>query len=162
VGPIATSRMAQQAAFFWPGLRWVNIAHGRSVCFLSMNQRPPLIAIIDDDFAVRESLATLLEANGYSVLACRSGADLFGSELAHTVACLVVDVEMPGEDGFEVLSRLRRQGSFVPVIFISGRASAAMRAKAKSANVDLLDKPTTPRTLLAKINDLLDQRTRHN
>jgi hypothetical protein len=37
-----------------------------------------------------------------------------------------------------------------------------MRAKAKSANVDLLDKPTTPRTLLAKINDLLDQRTRHN
>ncbi len=113
------------------------------------------VAVIDDDFSVRDSLKVLLEANGYAVFPFANGAEFFESEPAQNCACLVLDVDLPGQNGFEILSRLRRQGTLTPVILISGRATAVMRAKAKTAQTDLLEKPTPSRVLLAKIADLV-------
>ncbi|MDZ4870130.1 MAG: response regulator [Alphaproteobacteria bacterium] len=113
------------------------------------------IAIIEDDFSVRDSMKALLEVNGYIVLSFESGVDFFKRELPKDCACIVLDVDLPRESGFEIVSRLRRQGNMTPVIFISGRATAAMRGRARAARAPLLEKPTPARALLAQLNVLL-------
>jgi FixJ family two-component response regulator len=112
----------------------------------------PLIQIVEDDDAIRDSLKLLLEARGYTVETYGSGAEFFDDGDPARSKCLILDVNLPGETGFEVLARLRNKGLETPAIFVSGRGTSAVRAQAARAQAAaFFDKPVPPTELLAAI-----------
>jgi DNA-binding response OmpR family regulator len=116
------------------------------------NPVAPKVHIIEDDPAIRDSLKLFLESRGYSVTTFGSGSELFNGLTLAPCDCLILDVNLPGDDGFEILAKLRRAGVQTPAIFMSGRASAATRVQAVRANaVAYFDKPVPPRELLAAV-----------
>ena len=111
-----------------------------------------MITIVEDDAAIRESLKLLLETRGYDVDVFSSGDELLANLDFAQCACMIFDVNLPGQNGFEVVAKLRKQGVTTPVIFMSGRANAAMRVQAQSAKaVGFFDKPVRPADLLATV-----------
>lgn len=112
----------------------------------------PLIHIVEDDVAIRESLKLLLETRGYAVDAFESGEELFARGDLKGCVCMVLDVNLPGDNGFEIVAKLRERGVTTPAIFMSGRVNAAMRAQAQRAHaVAFFDKPVPPADLLATL-----------
>ena len=117
------------------------------------------VFVVDDDAALRDALATLLEAQGW---ACETYADAsaFLTKLAdwppQACGCLVLDVRMPGMSGFDVQEQLNARGIDMPVIFITGYGDmpAAMRAM-KGGAVDFLTKPFDVQALLQRIRTAL-------
>jgi FixJ family two-component response regulator len=115
----------------------------------------PVITIIEDDAAIRESLKLLLEIRGYDVDVFSSGDELLANLDFAQCACLIFDVNLPGRNGFEVVADLRKRGVTTPVIFMSGRATPAMRAQAQKVDaVAFFDKPVRPEDLLASIAEV--------
>lgn len=90
--------------------------------------RPPVIAIVDDDQAVREALFDLLQVEGLPACTFEGAARFL--ELAGDFDCLITDVRMPGIDGIELQRRLRACGSAMPVIFVTSLADKAVCAAA--------------------------------
>ena len=112
------------------------------------------ITIIDDDEAVRHSLQALLEATGHAVAAHATGEEFLAA--ATPGGCLIIDLNLPGIDGIEVVDRLRRTGARTPVILISARFDAMARARAARAGTQaLLEKPLRERALLDCIEQCL-------
>jgi len=93
-----------------------------------MAETKPLVAVVDDDQSVLNSLARLLRSAGYPVVTFRSAEEFLGSIATALPRCLVLDVQMPGTNGFELQSRLRALGHQVPVIFITAHDSPQTRA----------------------------------
>jgi FixJ family two-component response regulator len=110
------------------------------------------VAIVDDDQAVRDTTARLLERAGYRVLAFESGDDFLASYLPGDVDCVVLDLRMPGTDGFGVLEALQGGGSMPPVLVLTGDGaiSAAVDAM-KLGAADFLEKPCPSKVLLGAI-----------
>ena len=112
----------------------------------------PLIHIVEDDSAIRESLKLLLETRGYVVDAFESGDELFARGDLANCTCMILDVNLPGDNGFDIVAKLRQRGVSTPAIFMSGRVNAAMRAQAQDAQaVAFFDKPVSPVELLATV-----------
>lgn len=111
-----------------------------------------LILIVEDDLAIRDSLQLFLETRGYDVETFASGEDLLREDKFKRGNCLILDVNLPGDSGFEILRKIRSSGSLTPAIFMSGRTSPEVRALASRAKaVAFFDKPVPPRELLAAI-----------
>jgi len=91
---------------------------------------PPLIAIVDDDDAVREALCDLLQVEGLAAHPFADGAAFLADERAVGFDCIVTDVRMPEIDGLELQRRLRARGSRVPMIFITSSVEESTRARA--------------------------------
>lgn len=126
-------------------------AIGDSASVRNLQSVKSLIHIVEDDPAIRDSLKLLLEMRGHQVEAFACGADLLGG--CEPCDCLILDVNLPGDDGFEVLAKLRQRGVDAPVIFVSGRCTAATRARAQRANaIALFEKPVQPNELLKAID----------
>lgn len=119
----------------------------------------PRIAIVDDDAAVRKSTARLVRSFGYRAEAFASGGDFLASPDVEAIACVLLDVRMPDVDGLEVERRLRGDGHRIPVIFISGRASADEERRARAVG-DFMRKPVSPPFLRQRLRVLLSQRGR--
>ena len=117
--------------------------------------RAATIAVVEDDPALLESLKLVLESDGYTVLAFSSGSALIKSGLCAKCACVILDVNLAGEDGFEVLRGVRQLGHTMPAIMVSGRAPAETLARAVAAHADFLAKPVPPELLLRKISALM-------
>jgi two-component system, LuxR family, response regulator FixJ len=79
------------------------------------------VAIVDDDAAVCDSTRFLLEAHDFCVRTYQSGADFLNEDVPD-IACLIVDYQMPGLNGLDFVSELRRRGSKVPAIMITATA----------------------------------------
>jgi FixJ family two-component response regulator len=100
-----------------------------------------LLAIIDDDDAIRDSLRLVLEVAGFAAAEFPS-AEAFLATPAAKHDFLIVDINLPGISGVELLEKLRVGGNTVPVLLISARLSAAIRARGRAAGaVALLEKP---------------------
>lgn len=111
------------------------------------------VCIVDDDEAVRDSLRLLLESGG---LATRSysSADAFLSAGAPDMACLILDLHMPGTSGLELLRLLRKRGVSRPVFVVSGRRDPLLDAEVQAAGAtDLLSKPFDDEVLLGLVLD---------
>jgi two-component system, LuxR family, response regulator FixJ len=110
-------------------------------------RRPPeqtreRICIVDDDVAVADSLKALLETFGFGVQSYGSGAEFLADDRIRGAGCLIIDQQMPGMSGLDVVGHLQREGIRLPVILISGRLDASARERAASLGVtNIVDKP---------------------
>jgi FixJ family two-component response regulator len=84
-----------------------------------MPQSNPVVAAVDDDRRVRESLQSVLESAGYGALAFASAEAFLESGALSRVTCVIADVRLPGMDGTELQRRIRRDRRRLPVILIT-------------------------------------------
>lgn len=119
---------------------------------------PAMVHIVDDEEAVRTSLATMLEVHGFSTRVYESGAEflrLFDSSLG---GCALIDLKMPGLDGLGLLQKMAESSIRVPVVMMTGFGEVATAVKAmKAGAADFLEKPLDGTELLTILNRLLSQ-----
>jgi len=116
----------------------------------------PLVAAVDDDFRVRESIASLLESAGYAALVFSSAEEFLQSGTLATAMCVISDVRMPGMDGIELQRRIRLERPKLPVILISAHYNPEIRQKAiDEGAVDVLYKPFDAGDLLKIVQSAL-------
>lgn len=101
-----------------------------------------LISVIDDDHALCESVAELLQALGFTTTTFASAESFLASDSLARARCLVLDVSMPGMSGPELLSQLEARGLNVPVVFITAHDDSRVRLLRSRAR-DCLLKPFT-------------------
>ncbi len=120
-----------------------------------MDQRP-LILIVDDDVEIRSLLERYLKENGFAVRSVANGQQLDRLLARERVACLVLDLMMPGEDGLAICRRLRADDNPVAILMLTARGDDIDRIIGLEMGADdYLPKPFNPRELLARINALL-------
>jgi two-component system, LuxR family, response regulator FixJ len=115
------------------------------------DQNEPVVHVVDDDEAVRESLEALLFVSGFFVFSYVSAED-FLARAPEDGGCLVLDVNMPGMSGLELLERLSRTGVRRPVVILTARRDDGLQELASSLGARrVLDKPVRKDELLAAI-----------
>ena len=116
------------------------------------------IYVVDDDEAVRDSLQWLLEGKDYRVR-CFDSAESFLSRYdPREVACLLVDIRMPGISGLELQDRLIERKSPLPIVFITGHGDVPMAVTImKKGAMDFIPKPFKEEELLGVVERMLDQ-----
>ncbi|QLI80362.1 response regulator transcription factor [Chitinibacter fontanus] len=118
----------------------------------------PMVAIIDDDEAVRDSLSLLLETEGWTALNYPSAEDFLEEGDASRFACLIVDVRMDGMSGLELFTELKQGNYLPPVIFLTGHGDVPMAVNAlKDGAMDFMQKPCDQRELLARVNECIEK-----
>jgi FixJ family two-component response regulator len=121
------------------------------------DQKSNLIAIIDDDDAMQDSLRDLMEAAGLTARSFGSAEEFLKSDLHRTAACLIVDVRMPKMSGLELQAKLKDEGCNVPIIFITAHGDARMRIQAmRRGAVEFLAKPFDHQLLLKRVRSALN------
>lgn len=119
----------------------------------------PIVHIIDDDAAMRDSLAFLLDVNGYQALLHESANAFLEQASIEAVTCVVSDIRMPGMNGIELVRRLKSRGSSYPVILITGHGDVALAVEAmKAGAVDFIEKPFDDAAILEAIRSALTAR----
>ena len=114
---------------------------------------PATVFIVDDEPAVRTSLARLVRAAGYAVQAFASGREFLDRSNRDAVGCIVLDVTMPDFTGLELQEALSATRSILPIIFLTGHADVPKAVRAlKGGAVDFLSKPVDKDELLGAID----------
>jgi FixJ family two-component response regulator len=117
-----------------------------------MESASELVYVVDDDRRVREALSALLRANGRNVRAFESGREFLDTPRQNAVACLILDMRMPGMSGLEVQKLVSRDCP-IPVIFITGRGDVPSTVLAmKGGAVDFLTKPVDEDALMGAVD----------
>jgi len=113
------------------------------------------VHIVDDDEAVRRGLQALLEVNGYAVRTFAS-AEAFLAAAPSAPGCILLDLRMPGMGGLELQAELKRRGSRLPVVIITGHGDVpAAVAALKAGASDFLEKPFDSDVVLASVAEAL-------
>ena len=116
-----------------------------------------MVFVVDDDPAIRHSLSRLIRQAGLDVETFASADDFLGTYRSDGPACLVLDVRMPGMDGFDLRSRLLESNTHIPTIIITGHADVPMAVRAmRSGVVDFVEKPFRGPQLLERIRLAID------
>ena len=116
-----------------------------------------LIAIIDDDEAMQDSLRDLMEAAGLVAQCFGSAEDFLASGLQRHAACLITDILMPKMSGLQLQTRLKDEECDIPIIFITAYADAGIRIQAmREGAVEFLAKPFDHQLLLKTVRAALD------
>jgi len=116
------------------------------------SQGPPVVAVVDDDPGVRESLQFLLETAGYAVETYESGPRFLAGAHPSRLACLVLDQQMPQMAGLDLLARLRGDGLATPALLIVSTPAATVSRRAAELGVrKVLEKPLAQDDLLAQV-----------
>ena len=119
-----------------------------------------LIAIIDDNESMQDSLGDLIESGGFEARSFGSAQAFLESDLHSRAACLIVDIRMPKMSGLELQARLKQEGCNIPIIFITAYDDAEIRAEAmKEGAVEFLAKPFDHQLLLKVLRGTLDSGT---
>ena len=114
-----------------------------------------VVIVIDDDFAVRNSLKFSLEIEGLTVRSYATGAELLSAGDLDLCSCLVVDQNMPGMNGLDLIGLLRARHFGAPAILITSHPSPSLRERARTAGVPIVEKPLLGNALLDKIRDVV-------
>jgi FixJ family two-component response regulator len=116
-----------------------------------------LIAIIDDDEAMQDSLRDLMEAAGLVARCFGSAEEFLESGLHRQAACLITDILMAKMSGLELQTRLKDEECDIPIIFITAHGDATMRIQAmREGAVEFLAKPFDHQLLLKTVRAALD------
>jgi two-component system response regulator FixJ len=114
------------------------------------------VYIVDDDDAVRDSLAVLLAAQPYAVSSFASAEDFLGAASSLPPGCLIADLRMPGMTGLELQRRLNEQNLDFPTIVITGHGDVPLAVRAmKAGAVDFIEKPYAVEAILGGIEAAL-------
>ena len=116
------------------------------------------VYVVDDDQAVRDSLRWLIESVDLNVTTFSNGQELLDNFEEQQISCLVLDVRMPGISGLDLQQRLKKMGSGVPVIIVTGHADVPMAIQAMKAGAfDFIEKPYSDQLLLERIQCAIEQ-----
>lgn len=115
-----------------------------------------VVFIVDDDAAVRDSLAVLLSTAGLKVESYCSGAEFLDAWNPAQAGCLVLDIRMPGMSGLELLEELTSSRARIPVVIITGHGDVKIAVKAmKLGAVDFIEKPFNYEVIIGSVTDAL-------
>lgn len=117
--------------------------------------RPAPLLLVDDDPAVRTALKFALEIDGYQVETFPDAESLAACPQLPADGCLVVDLQLPGMDGLELVEVLRRRSVSLPALLITTHPTAMVRSRARAAGVDIVEKPLLAEALGEAINRVL-------
>jgi FixJ family two-component response regulator len=117
-----------------------------------VNNKTPLIAIVDDDPDVRRALRRLLESAGFAVETFASGGEFVRSFECRMPQCVLLDLHMPDVSGFEVQAQIAHSHLNIPVVVLTGHDTPEARERALTGGAAAyLCKPIDDETLLAEI-----------
>lgn len=115
-----------------------------------------IVHVVDDDEALRDSLAWMLEANGHGVVAHESGEAFLAACTPEMTGCVLLDVRMPGMSGLEVFEELGRRRCGLPVVFITGHGDVPMAVAAlKKGAFHFIEKPFNDHDLVDLVEKAL-------
>jgi FixJ family two-component response regulator len=123
----------------------------------------PVVLVIDDDIAIRESLASLFQSVGLRVKVFGSAPALLQSNLPNSPSCLVLDIRLPGISGLDFQADLDKAGIRIPIIFMTGHGDIPMSVQAmKAGAIDFLTKPLRHQEMIHAVTRALaaDQKRR--
>ncbi|CAN7259850.1 response regulator FixJ [Phenylobacterium sp. LjRoot225] len=121
----------------------------------------PVVHVIDDDDAMRESLAFLLDTSGLTARTYESAVSFLDELDASLPGVIVTDVRMPDMSGLELVRRLQARDVALPIVMITGHGDVALAVEAMKAGVvDFLEKPFEAESLLAAIRSALADSSR--
>ena len=113
----------------------------------------PVILVVDDDPAVRNSLTFALEVEGFEVRAYSGAHDLLNNAILPTASCLVTDYHMPAMNGLELVAQLRDRRVSIPAILITSFPNDNLRDRAATAGIPIVEKPVLGSCLVDSIYD---------
>jgi len=120
-------------------------------------QRAATVHVVDDDSAVRRSLAVALKTRGLRPRCYASASEFLDGYSESKPECLVLDVRMPGMSGLELQAELKAREIVVPIVFITGHADIAMAVRAmKAGAADFIEKPFSVDALLEGVTKSLE------
>src|SRR3984893_13817350 len=126
---------------------------------------PPLILVVDDNETNRDILITRLEKHGYQLLQAADGEEALASTAQHSPDLILLDVEMPKLDGFEVCRRLKNDPAmpFIPIVLVTARAASQDVVTGLDAGADeYLTKPIDQAALVARVRSMLRVKALHD
>lgn len=123
-----------------------------------MNDKIPIVFVVDDDKAVRKSLERLIKSVDLTVQAFSSAREFLESDPSSGPSCLVLDVRMPGLSGIDLQKELGKMGYTIPIIFITGYGDIPMSVRTmKRGAIDFLTKPINDQDLLDAIHRAIEK-----
>ena len=121
-----------------------------------MTSRRSLVAVVDDDESVRESLPDLLRELGFAARAFSSAEEYLASGAIGRTKCLILDVAMPGMSGPDLQQELKRRRRAIPIVFITAHQDETVRPRLLAQGaVECLFKPFSETALLAALDTAL-------
>jgi FixJ family two-component response regulator len=128
------------------------IVGGRSKGDAPVSSKTQVVYLVDDDPSVREALCELLALFKINVVSFASAQEYLAYSRSDTLACLLLDLELPDLNGLELQERLGREAA-PPIVFISAHADIPSTVRAmKAGAIEFLTKPIEPQALLAAIS----------
>src|ERR1051326_6573240 len=118
--------------------------------------REPVVHVIDDSAALRESFEALLESHGIKAHSYASAEEFWRNAAPLPIDCLIIDIDLPGASGVDLLGHLRRNDVVTPALFITGRrVSEDLRSTADRLAAALFEKPILPEELIPAVREAL-------
>jgi FixJ family two-component response regulator len=116
------------------------------------------ISIVDDDPAIREALKSLMRSVRFDVDAYGSAEEFLASASLENTDCLILDVYLPGMNGFELQERLKARRLSIPIVFITAHADELSKERALTAGAaDFLGKPVRREALFKAIRSAVQR-----
>ncbi len=115
----------------------------------------PRVVVVDNDAALLGALKFALELEGYVVTPFRSAAEVLAEKNLPDSGCLVVDFNLSGMNGLDLVAALRNRSVSLPAILIAGSASPEVRRRAAAAHMPIVEKPLFGNTLLNAISSTI-------
>ena len=118
----------------------------------------PIIHVVDDDKSFRTALTRLLRASGYEARGYASAAEFLGADPGAAPGCVLLDLRMPGLNGFDLQQSLTSTDEPLPIIFLTGHGDIPASVRAiKAGAVDFLTKPVRREALLGAVQNALER-----
>jgi FixJ family two-component response regulator len=115
------------------------------------------VFIVDDDPLVLNALSVVLSREGYQVSGFSEGASFLAAAKAQTPVCVILDVQMPGQSGLDILKELNAQQYPAPIFIISGVGDIPMAVEAiKSGALDFIEKPFDAATVVTRVREAVE------
>lgn len=127
---------------------------------MTLDPRRPAILLVEDDPAVVNALKFALELEGFDVSAFPDGETLLASRPMPETGCLVLDYNLPGMDGLNLLEKLRSANVTLPAILITTNPRNALRTRAALAGVQIIEKPLLTDALRDAVRGAVGDRRR--
>ena len=120
------------------------------------NPAGPVVHVVDDDEALRDSLRWLLESARHCVATYATAESFLATYDPERAGCLVLDIRMPGMSGLELQDELKRRGHTIPIIFVTGHGDVPMAVNAvKKGALEFIEKPFNDKAFLVLIKNAL-------